>query len=379
MQKLKICCFCETWESGGIESFLNNVLQHINLEKIQVDIVVSCLKKSIFTEPLKQKGIHFFELSGNQRNFLKNYCMFMELLQKENYNAVHLHIFHGLSLYYACLAKKAGVPVRIVHSHNTALRSSKSQQLKLFIHNIAKNLFSNAATDLWACSALAAQFLFSKRALKQKGFQFIPNGIDTEKFRFRPEVRKQMRRRLELENKLIIGNVGRFCYQKNQTFLLDIFAELVKQKPESRLLLVGEGEEEKALRNKAKTLNIAGQVIFYGVSKQIEYLLWAMDMFVFPSHFEGFGIVAIEAQAAGLPVIVSEFIPQEAYITEQVKRLSLQDSAKDWANKIVYTESSIAGREHYADVVQRAGFNILDVTYKIKKYYKDRLAKENDA
>ena len=113
--------------------------------------------------------------------------------------------------------------------------------------------------------------------------------------------------------------------------------------------------------------------------RQIEYLLWAMDMFVFPSHFEGLGIVAIEAQAAGLPVIVSEFIPQEAYITEQVKRLSLQDSAKDWANKIVYTESSIAGREHYADVVQRAGFNILDVTYKIKKYYKDRLAKENDA
>ena len=188
MQKIKICCFCETWESGGIESFLNNVLQYINLEEIHVDIVVSCLKKSIFTEPLKQKGIRFFELSGDQRNFLKNYCMFMELLQKENYNAVHLHIFHGLSLYYACLAKKAGVPVRIVHSHNTALRSSKSQQLKLFIHNIAKNLFSNAATDLWACSALAAHFLFSKRVLKQKEFQFIPNGIDTKRFRFRSEI-----------------------------------------------------------------------------------------------------------------------------------------------------------------------------------------------
>ena len=186
-------------------------------------------------------------------------------------------------------------------------------------------------------------------------------------------------RRLGLENKFVIGNIGRFCYQKNQTFLLDIFAELVRQKPESRLLLVGEGEEEKALRNKAEILNIEGQVLFYGVSKQIECLLWAMDIFVFPSHFEGLGIVAIEAQAAGLPVIVSEFIPQEAYITEQVKRLSLQDSAKDWANKIVYTESSIAGREHYADVVQRAGFNILDVTYKIKKYYKDRLAKKNDA
>ena len=378
MQKLKICCFCETWESGGIESFLNNVLQHINLEKIQVDIVVSCLKKSIFTEPLKQKGIRFFELSGSQRNFLKNHYMFMKLLRKENYNAVHLHIFHGLSLYYVCLAQKAGIPVRIAHSHNTALRSSKTQKLKLFIHNIAKNLFSDESTDLWACSALAAQFLFSKRALKQKGFQFIPNGIDTERFRFQPEIRKQIRQKLGLENQFVIGNAGRFCYQKNQSFLLDIFAELVKQKPESRLLLVGEGEEEKALRNKAEMLNIAGQVLFYGISHQIEYLLWAMDIFVFPSYFEGLGIVAIEAQAAGLPVIVSEFIPQEAYITKQVKKLSLQDSPKDWANEIVYTKSSIAGREYNVDTVQKAGFNILDVTYKIKKYYKDRLAKENN-
>lgn len=379
MQKIKICCFCETWESGGIESFLNNILQHVNLEKIQIDIVVSCLKKSIFTNPLKQKGIRFVELSGKQRDFLQNYYMFSKLLRKENYNAVHLHIFHGLSLYYACIARKAGVSIRIAHSHNTALRSSKTQRLKLFIHDVAKNLFSDAATDLWACSGLAAQFLFSKRALKRKGFQFIPNGIDTDRFRFQSKVREQIRQKLCLENKLVIGNIGRFCYQKNQSFLLDIFAELVSQKPESRLLLVGEGEEEKTLRNKAETLNIAGQVLFYGVSEQIEYLLWAMDIFVFPSHFEGLGIAAIEAQAAGLPVMVSEFIPQEAYITKQVQKLSLQDSAKDWANEIVHTKSSIAGREYYADVVQEAGFNILDVTYQIKKYYKDRLAKENDA
>lgn len=368
MQKIKICCFCETWESGGIESFLNNVLQHINLEKIQVDIVVSCLKKSIFTEPLKQKGIHFFELSGNQKNFLKNYYMFMKLLQKENYNAVHLHIFHGLSLYYACLAKKVGVPVRIVHSHNTALRSSKSQQLKLFIHNIAKNLFSNAATDLWACSALAAQFLFSKGALKQKGFQFIPNGIDTKRFRFRPEVREQMRRRLGLENKLVIGNVGRFCYQKNQSFLLDIFAELVKQKPESRLLLVGEGEKEKTLRNKAKTLNIEGQVLFYGVSKQIECLLWAMDIFVFPSHFEGLGIVAIEAQAAGLLTICSDRIPKEAHITPLFKSLPLERGEKSWAETALSFQPVIP-REQGARLVQQAGYELDSIVEIIKRKY----------
>ena len=131
MQKIKICCFCETWESGGIESFLSNILQYINLEEIQVDIVVSCLKKSIFTEPLKQKGIRFFELSGSQRNFLKNHYMFMKLLRKENYNAVHLHIFHGLSLYYVCLAQKAGIPVRIAHSHNTCLSATFQQNSKI--------------------------------------------------------------------------------------------------------------------------------------------------------------------------------------------------------------------------------------------------------
>lgn len=247
MKSVKVCCFCEKWESGGIESFLFNVLLHINLQAVQVDIVTAELAESIFTQLLKEHGIRFFELSGSQRNVRENHRIFKGLLQQEKYNIVHLNIFHGLSLYYARLAQEAGVPVRIAHSHNTALRKSLTIPLKLAIHALAKSWYTKNATDLWACSQAAAEFLFSTRELLQKEFQFIPNGIDTARFRFDPAIREAVRAELGLAGEFVVGNVGRLCYQKNQSFLLDVFAEILRQKPESRLLLVGEGEDKPAL------------------------------------------------------------------------------------------------------------------------------------
>ena len=228
-RKIKVCCFCESWESGGIESFLNNVITHLDPQKIQVDIVASCLKQSIFTGSLQRIGVRFFELSGDQRKFVQNHCLFWNLIQKERYDVVHLNVFHGLSLYYARLAKKAGIPIRIAHSHNTALRMSLTRPVKQLIHEFAKRSYSGDVTDIWACSEAAAEFLFHKKVLMKKGFLFIPNGIETERFRFDAEARVSLRRELGLEDRFVIGNVGRLCYQKNQEFLLDIFVEVKKK------------------------------------------------------------------------------------------------------------------------------------------------------
>ena len=267
--------------------------------------------------------MRFFELSGDQKGLIQNYRLFWNLVQKEHYDVVHLNVFHGLSLYYARLAKKAGVPIRIAHSHNTALRASLTRPIKRLIHEIAKRLYSRDATDLWACSEAAGKFLFSRKMLKERGFRFVPNGIETEKFRFDPKVRESVRKELGLDGQFVIGNVGRLCYQKNQEFLLDIFVEVKKQRPNSDLLLVGEGELGEMLKQKAQKLGIADSVIFYGTSPTIERLLYAMDVFVFPSRFEGLGIVAVEAQAAGLHVICSEHIPQETCVTDLFQRLQL--------------------------------------------------------
>lgn len=365
----KICCFCERWESGGIESFLNNVIQHLTSGKIQVDIVAAQLCKSVFTESLQRKGVRFFELSGSQRALRQNYKIFTTLLQKEQYDVVHLNIFHGLSLYYAKLAAQAGVPVRIAHSHNTALRQSWTKLYKLLIHYIAKSLFTNSATDLWACSSQAAEFLFSKKILKWQGFQFIPNGIDTERFRFQEDVRTAVRDNLGLSGKFVIGNVGRLCCQKNQTFLLEVFAEISQRRPNSRLLLIGEGDDLAMLQERTKQLKLENAVIFYGAASHVERLLWAMDVFIFPSLFEGFGIAVVEAQASGLAVFCSEHIPKEAAVTPLLRTLTLKSGSAEWGQTLSEWDAFPKERQDYAKEVCSSGFDIQNVAKKIEAYW----------
>lgn len=333
--KKRICCFCERWESGGIESFLFNMYSRLDPEKIEIDIAAAELRESVFTDSLREKGVCFYELSGSQRNVPANHRLFRALLRRRHYDVLHLNAFHGLSLAYLKIAKENGVPVRIAHSHNTALRRSVAKPLKLLLHNAARRRYAPCATELWACSKAAAGFLFPKRLLARKGFRFIPNGIDVERFRFDPEGRAAARKELGIGGEtLVVGNVGRLCYQKNQMFLLDIFAELVKKRPESRLLLVGEGEDKKRLQARCASLGIAENVIFYGTTDHVERLLWAMDVFAFPSRFEGLGIAAIEAQAAGLPVICSENVPEEVWVTKLVVRCPVKNETI-WIGKLL--------------------------------------------
>ena len=334
-QKKRICVYCQTWESGGIEAFLSNLLQHMRLEQIEIDIVVEELRESIYTNGLKAHGIRFIVLSGSQHRWITNYRLFAMLLKERHYAAIHLNIFQARPLIYLHLALRQKVPVRIAHSHNTMLRKSLFRPLKIVIHTISKVLFANCATDLWACSSAAASFMFSKQTLKKRGFQFVPNGIDFDRFHLCKEKREQVRRELHIEGAYVIGNIGRLCYQKNQSFLIDVFLMISQCEPNSILLLVGKGTDQKRLVEKARKLGIMDRIIFYGASEKVEELLWAMDIFAFPSRFEGFGIVSIEAQAAGLPVIVSENVPPEAQVCDGVYTVPLSEGTQRWAEELL--------------------------------------------
>ncbi|MCI9164846.1 MAG: glycosyltransferase family 1 protein [Oscillospiraceae bacterium] len=353
-----------------------NVLPYMDPQIMEVDVVASDLAESVFSESLRQRGIRFYALSGAQRNLPENYRLFRRLLHSRQYDVVHLHIFHSLSLVYARLARDAGVTVRIAHSHNTALRSSPLRPLKLLLHRAARALLTNCATDLWACSGAAADFLFSAKALRRRGFQWIPNGIHTELFRFDAGGRAAARRELGLSDELLVGNIGRLCAQKNQAFLLDAFAALLAGRPESRLLLVGEGEAEEALRRKAEQLGCGDKVIFYGVSSHVERLLWAMDVFAFPSRFEGLGIAAVEAQAAGLPVLASEHVPPEAGVTPLLQALPLDAGAAGWAQALQALCRPSGRREDWAAAVRRGGFDVADAAARIQAYYGRSLSDE---
>ena len=362
--KRRICIFCETWESGGIESFLCNTLLHMDRTGLEIDLVCAVLRPSVFTAPLEAAGVGFTELSGSLRDLRTNRRRFRRLLAERSYDAVHLNVYQGLSLYYARLAREAGVPVRIVHSHNAALRKSLLKPAKLLLHGAGRRLFCGEATDLWACSGDAARFMFPRGALVRRGWRFIPNGIDAERFRFRPDERDRVRRELGLEGRFVVGSVGRLCYQKNQELLLDAVAGACRE--DILLLLVGEGKDRAALEARAAGLGISGKVTFYGLSRRVEELYQAMDAFAFPSRFEGLGIAAVEAQAAGLPVLCSDRVPREACVCETVRRLPLK--APLWSEALARL-SPAPDRDGGYDAVCRAGFRIRDTARLLREAY----------
>ena len=329
--------------------------------------MTSKLLDSVFTARLEKLGIRFYQLSGSQRRLLTNHAMFRRLLRERHYDVLHINAFQSLSLYYAKLAMQAGVPVRIAHSHNTALRKSPLRWAKMLLHRMGRRYLGRYATALWACSRDAASFLFSQRDLTARGYTFIPNGIALSRFRFDPKQREAARAELGCSDGVLIGNVGRLCYQKNQEFLLDILPAILTREPRARLLLVGEGADEEKLRSRAAALNIADRVIFYGVTGGVERLLWAMDVFAFPSRFEGLGIVAIEAQAAGLPVVCSEHIPVEALLSPETRQVPLSDAA-GWAEALLTAAASETTRDSGPEVCQR--FSIDAVAAMIASYYK---------
>lgn len=355
--KKRICVFCERWESGGIESFLCNVLLRMDLTGLEVDLVAAQLDASPFVQPLEAHGVHFHELSGNRKNLIENRRMFQARLRERQYDVVYLNVFQGMSLHYAYLAKQAGVPVRIAHSHNTDLRQCRTRAIKLWLHHHYSKRYAKDATAFWACSQGAATFMFPPAQLQAQGYTFIPNGIDTQRFQFNSTGREAVRQELGLSDCFVIGNIGRLCYQKNQTFLLDVLAEAIKLHPNCRLLLVGEGDDRRALEEKARALGLADYVIFYGTTNQPELLYWAMDVFAFPSLFEGLGIVAVEAQAAGLPVVCSEHVPQEAHVTTSIARTPLHSGAVGWAERLLSIEKN-PDQASFADVVRNAGFDV---------------------
>lgn len=369
VKRIKVCCLCETWESGGIEAFLSNVIRHMDRTGLEIDIVAANLGTSIFTAPLKECGVRFYQLSGSTRRVAENHKRFRRLLEERQYDVVHLNAYQAFSLGYLGTAQIAGVPMRVAHSHNTRLRKTLTRPLKQGLHRWARGYYQDVMTHRWACSKAAAGFLFGET----DSWIFIPNGIDTERFRFNPEVREKVRKDLSLDDKLVIGNVGRLCYQKNQMFLLDVLAEVVRRRPESCLLLVGEGEERARLEKKAKALRLEKSVLFYGTTDKVEQLLWAMDVFAFPSRFEGLGIVAIEAQAAGLRVICSEYVPEEVQATDLVRIAPLSGGPEIWAQMLL--QYSTEGRENAQTAVQNAGFSVEDTARKIKKEWAEKAEK----
>lgn len=365
----KILIFGMTENPGGVESVIMNYYRKMDKSKFQIDFLCNTTTIAYENEIIEAGGkIHKITArSENYKKYKKELQEFYKNYGKE-YNTIWVNICSLANIDYMKMAKKYNIKYRIIHSHNSENMDSK---LRGILHRINKLFIKKYATDFWTCSEEAGRWFYNKKIINSDKYRIVNNAIDIEKYKFNDEIRNDYREKLDLSSNFVIGNVGRLHFQKNQEFLIDIFNEIQKNMKNAKLLLIGQGEDEGKLKKKAKELGLEDKIMFMGMRYDIPNLLQAMDVFVFPSVFEGLGIVGIEAQANGLPTYVSEdVIPSIIKMSDDCKFISLNKTAKEWAEVILNSKKEDRKSNEVAiRTLQEKGYDINLEVKKLEKYF----------
>lgn len=352
---------------NGLESRLMDIYRHINREKVQFDFLTHRKQDGAFDEEIKELGGRVFHINPLRPQHIFSYMRELkEFYQCHNeYSIVHSHI-NAFSTLVLFAAKKAGVPVRIAHSRTWGAEKSWKSIFKY----VAKAFINIPTTHKFACSRQAGEWLFGKKGIQEPNyFRVITNSIELDHFKFDLGVRNEMRKKLGLLNdQIAITDVARLEPQKNHMFLLKVFKEIVNYSPLAKLFLIGEGSLEEKIKEEARRLEIEDSVVFVGNVNNVGEYLNAMDGFIFPSLFEGFGTVTIESQCCGLPILASDTIPPETKISTLQEFESLNNSPKIWAKHLLNMISSTT-RKDCRDIVKKAGFDINDTYSFLQSFY----------
>ena len=339
---------------GGVESVVMNYYRHIDRSQVQFDFLVDADSTRVPEEEIKALGGHVFRIPPYQHP-LRYRKELVRLFHEEHWPIVHSHI-NTLSVFPLSAAKKAGVPVRIAHSHSTMGKGESAKNLMKLALRPLSNLYP---TERFACSEYAGKWLFGRNA----DFTVIPNAIELEKFHFDPVIRQETRRELGIaDGMFLIGHVGRFMPQKNQAFLVDVLAELLPQKPDTILAFVGDGPDRPDVQQHAQELGIGDHILFLGQRTDVNHLYQAFDAFCLPSRYEGLGMVAIEAQVAGCPCVLSDQVPHEADVSGQSAFIPIQEP-DSWASEIL----RIQGADKREQINSNKKLDFYDIEEQSKK------------
>lgn len=319
---------------GGVETWLMHVLRRIDRERFRMDFLVHTPRRCAYDDEIRRLGSEIIPCLG-PRNPVLYARRLREILVRNRYTIVHSHVHHYSGLVLR-VAAKAGVPTRIAHSHNdtSTLQRSAGPARKVYLA-LMKRWIDRYATQGLACSRPAAACLFGPNWAADQRYSVLYCGIDLEPFRDNGLEPEAVRQELGIpRGAIVVGHVGRMAPQKNHLFLIDVFAEVKKREPRAHLLLVGDGPLRPTIEQRVKACGLGDSVTFAGLRPDVPRLmLAAMDVFLFPSLYEGLGLVLIEAQAAGLTSVVSDVTPEEVTLAPLfVKRISLQASKEKWAD-----------------------------------------------
>lgn len=352
---------------GGIESCIMNYVRNINHRKIQFDFL--CYGKNLaYENEIIDRGGKIYHLP-RRRKFISYYQKIVSIFYENKYDALWnntCELGRGCVLLFK-IAYEYGVPLRILHAHSTGIMSMSPLHNNRIFHEMNKICIEKYLTDYWACSKAAGSFFYRKKIVQSPKYKIINNAIDSTSFRFDRALRDKTRKILGLDNKLVIGHVGLFHPAKNHEFLLRVFHEVCKKEPNTVLLLVGDGKLRPKIEVIVRMLNLAENVHFLGIRSDIPELLNAIDVFVFPSNFEGLPVILIETQAASLYNFASTNVSSATKITDHLSFVDLKKSPAEWADLIL--SKKYYRRSDMVEEIRKAGYDIKKEAVKLEQFF----------
>lgn len=340
-----------TPNAGGVESYVMNLYRKIDRTKIQFDFIDWYGKNNIaYTNEIKKLGGNIYKIPARRVKPIENLKLLDTIINSGKYDYIYNNL-NSLSYISGITSalKNHNLKV-IIHSHNDNIESFN--KLSIFLDSIHKKIVKKNHLFRFACSRGAGIWMFG-----QMPFKVIPDSINTTEFGYHPNIRKEYRKKLGVENKIVFGNIARFSSQKNFGFLVEVFKKLHDIDKRSILLLVGDGEEKAEIRHKISKLGLTNFVFFLGMRSDVANILQAMDVMISPSIFEGFGMSVLEAECSGLPCFVSEAFHNEVLLTPEVTRLPLSKGADYWAKEIFKHVNKLKKRKSFSLTIKENGFD----------------------
>ncbi len=373
MEPIRVLQVFTIMNRGGAESMIMNYYRKMDKNKVQFDFLVHRKEKAAFDDEIISLGGKIFKMPPinplNPKKYFDTLRVFFE--ENNRYSIIHSHL-NTFSNFPLKIAKEFNIPTRIAHAHIAIDKVSFSTLFfgkenfqeglkKLIKYQLRKRVKKNA-THLFSCGKKAGEWLFGVKS----EFILMNNAIDTDKFAFSLDKKNKIIRELGLENKFVIGHVGRFNYQKNHNYLIDIFENIKKLNPNALLLLIGEGGLKKTIKEKVAQLNLLESVKFLGLRSDVSELMSSFDAFVFPSFYEGLPVTLIEAQAGGVNVFASNTITNEVALTSKIQFLNIKATPKEWAKIILATQTELSNA---TEKVKLAGYDIVENSKRLETFY----------
>lgn len=350
-------------ESGGVEAVIMNYYRNIDKNNVQFDFVMHKGSNFSYISEVQGMGAKVYEITPYTKNIFAFTYEIYRIVKDGHYDIVHSNM-NSLSVFPLFAAWLASAKIRILHNHTT---DTKAERLRTFIKRILRPFAKMFANRYWACSKLAAEWMYGKQAVGAGKVTIINNAIDLGKFAFNQDKRNLLRKELGLDGKFVVGHVGRFMKQKNHDFLIKIFTEVAKQKNEAALLLIGEGPLFESIKNKVNIMGLTDKVIFLGARNDVGDLYNVMDVFALPSFYEGLPVVGVEVQANGLPFLCSDKVTREILISDSIKLIPLNNGAEKWAEEILSVKRGSFAKTLKS--MQESGFDISNEARKLENKY----------